>query len=75
MTSLDDLSTRQLQLECTRALQTFKATNANLAKYNKLANHDSQQWYRVIIAEYITTHGGLPSKVGPGTEVQLVYNV
>ncbi len=75
MDILQDMDLRQLQLECARALDPRITTNANLVKFNKLAHHDSQQWYRVVIESYINEHGGLPSKVGPGKDVKLVLDV
>lgn len=75
MTELHTMDIRQLQLECARVLCCISGTNANLSKYNKLANHDSQQWYRVVIQSYVDQHGGLPSVTGPGKDIKLVYDV
>jgi hypothetical protein len=72
MTDLDSLDLRQLQLESARAVSTMQATNNNLARFNKSANHDSQIWYKEIIKWYIDTHGGLPSEVGPGSTIKLL---
>ena len=71
---LDNLKLRELQTECARALKTFSATSDNLAKYNKLANHDSQNWYKAIIKDYVKQYGDLPSKVGPGKNITLILD-
>lgn len=73
--NLDLLSLRELQLESARAIAIFEGTNNNLSKFNKLANHNSQNWYKVVIKEYITVYGDLPSRVGPGKSINLLYNV
>lgn len=69
---IDDLSLRQLQIESARALVVLGATNNSISKFNKLANHDSQKWYRAVIEWYIDQYGDLPSKIGPGMEVTLI---
>ncbi len=71
---LDNLKLRDLQRECARALKSLSATSDNLAKYNKLANHDSQNWYKAIIKDYVKQYGDLPSKVGPGKDVVLIID-
>jgi hypothetical protein len=50
----------------------MQATNNNIYKFNKLAHHDSQKWYRAVIKWYVDEYGGLPSKYGPGKDVRLV---
>ncbi len=72
---LDDLTLRQLQTESARALSTMSATNNNIYKFNKLAHHDSQKWYRAVIEWYVQEYGDLPSKYGPGKDVKLIYDV
>ena len=69
---LDDLTLRQLQTESARALSTMSATNNNIYKFNKLAHHDSQKWYRAVIEWYVEEYGDLPSKYGPGKDVELI---
>jgi hypothetical protein len=71
---VEELSLRDLQKECTRALLVLGATNNDLAQINKKANHDSQNWYKAVIQLYIDKYGGLPSNVGPGTEVKLLMD-
>jgi hypothetical protein len=71
---IDNLSLRELQKEAARALSTIEATNNNIWQFNKQAHHDSQRWYRAVIAWYIEQYGDLPSKVGPGKEVKLVLD-
>ena len=69
---INDLTLRQLQTESARALSTMSATNNNIYKFNKLAHHDSQKWYRAVIEWYIDEYGDLPSRYGPGKDVKLV---
>lgn len=73
--SIKDLSLRELQKESARALAAIEATNNNISQFNKQAHHDSQNWYRAVIEWYVTQYGDLPSKVGPGKDVKLVYDV
>ena len=72
---IDDLTLRELQTESARALSTMQATNNNIYKFNKLAHHDSQKWYRAVIEWYVQEYGDLPSKYGPGKDVKLIYDV
>ncbi len=69
---VNELTLRQLQTESARALSTMQATNNNIYKFNKLAHHDSQKWYRAVIEWYIDEYGDLPSRYGPGKDVKLV---
>ncbi len=71
---IDDLTLRQLQTESARALSTMSATNNNIYKFNKLAHHDSQKWYRAVIEWYVEEYGDLPSKYGPGKDIKLVLD-
>jgi|TARA_B100000073_G_scaffold57744_1_gene42805 hypothetical protein len=72
--NIEDLSTRELQRECSRALASgaIVATSANLTKYNKQAPHNSHLWYRAVIEDYVKQYGGLPSRAGPGVDVKLI---
>lgn len=72
---IDNLSLRELQLECSRAMSVIEATNNNISQFNKLANHNSQQWYKAVIQWYVNKYGDLPSRIGPGQNVKLIYNV
>jgi|TARA_R110002167_G_C12223370_1_gene609039 hypothetical protein len=72
---INDLTLRQLQTESARALSTMQATNNNIYKFNKLAHHDSQKWYRAVIQWYVDEYGDLPSRYGPGKDVKLVLDV
>tara|TARA_Y100000385_G_C12831347_1_gene524661 strand:- start:538 stop:765 length:228 start_codon:yes stop_codon:yes gene_type:complete len=74
MIDLDNLSLRQLQTESARALSTMQATNNNIHKFNKLAHHDSQLWYKSVVNWYIKEYGNLPSKIGPGKKIKLVLD-
>ena len=71
--NLDDLDLRTLQKESARALSTIEATNNNIYQFNKQAHHNSQNWYKAVVQWYIDEYNGLPSEVGPGKEVKLVY--
>jgi hypothetical protein len=69
---INSLSLRQLQTEAARAISCISATNNNIYKFNKIAHHNSQNWYRAIIEWYIQEYGDLPSIAGPGKEVTLL---
>ena len=70
---ISSLTLRQLQIESARALSTMQATNNNIHQFNKQAHHNSQNWYVAVINWYVEQYGDLPSKVGPGKDVKLVY--
>ena len=70
--NIDDMSLRTLQLESARALSSMQATNNNIHQFNKLAHHNSQNWYRAVIEWYVNTYGDLPSRVGPGKDIKLI---
>ena len=72
---LDTLTLRELQLESARALSVIEATSSKLVQFNKEAQHDSQRWYKAVIKWYLDQYGGLPSQIGPGKEVKLIYDV
>tara|TARA_B100000035_G_scaffold157689_1_gene134384 strand:- start:1500 stop:1721 length:222 start_codon:yes stop_codon:yes gene_type:complete len=72
---IDDLSLRELQTESARALSAMQATNNNIHQFNKKAHHNSQLWYKAVIEWYINEYGDLPSKVGPGKEIELIHDV
>lgn len=52
----------------------MKADNNSIYKFNKVAHHNSQLWYRAVIKYYMQEHGGLPSKIGPGVNVKLILD-
>ena len=52
----------------------MEATNNNIYQFNKQAHHNSNNWYVAVINWYVEQYGGLPSKVGPGTEVKLILD-
>ena len=66
------LTLRELQTESARVISTMQATNDNIHQFNKLAHHNSQQWYRSVIDWYINKYGDLPSKIGPAKDVKLL---
>jgi hypothetical protein len=69
---ISSLSLRELQTEAAKAISCIEATNNNIHRFNKLAHHDSQKWYRAVIKWYIDEYGDLPSKAGPGKNVKLI---
>ena len=69
---LDGFSLRELQTEAARAISTMKADNDSIYKFNKVAYHNSQLWYRAVIIHYCEEHGGFPSEIGPGVDVKLI---
>lgn len=71
---LDELPTRDLQREAARAISTMPADNDSIYKFNKVAYHNSWLWYKAVIKEYVWEHGGMPSEVGPGTEIKFVID-
>lgn len=71
---IDKLTLRELQIESARALSTMQATNNNIHQFNKLAHHNSQNWYQAVIKWYIEQYGGLPSDAGPGKDIKLVMD-
>lgn len=70
---INDFDLRTLQKESARALTAMEATNNNIFKFNQQAHHDSQNWYKAVINWYINEYGGLPSQVGPGKDVKLIF--
>ena len=72
---IEELSLRELQKESARALSAMQATNNNIHQFNKKAHHNSQLWYKAVIEWYVEEYGDLPSKVGPGKDIELVYDV
>jgi len=72
MINLDEMELRELQKEAARALSAMEATNNNIYKFNSQAYHNSQNWYKVVIKDYIEQHGDLPSKSGPAKDIKLI---
>ena len=70
--NLDDLPLRTLQQEAARALTVMEAANNDIYKYNVQAHHNSQNWYKAVIRDYVERHGGMPSEIGPAKEVKLI---
>lgn len=72
---LTSLTTRQLQEESARVLAAGDGFGNNeLVQFNKVAKHNSHDWYRAVINWYIDRYGDLPSKTGPGVTVKLLLN-
>lgn len=70
--NLDTLDLRTLQKEAARAISTIDATNDNIYQFNMAARHNSQNWYKKVIEFYVKQYGDLPSKIGPGKEINLI---
>lgn len=70
--NIDDMPLRILQQEAARALTVMEAANNDIYKYNVQAHHNSQNWYKAVIRDYIERHGGMPSQVGPAADVKLI---
>ena len=73
MSDIKNMSLRQLQLEAARVISTMEATNDNIYMFNKASRHNSQGWYIAAIEWYVEQYGGLPSEVGPGKDIEFVY--
>jgi hypothetical protein len=69
---LDSLTLRQLQQESARVLSIMQATNNNIYQFNKVAHHNSQNWYKAVIRWYVDQYGDLPSVIGPGKDIKLI---
>jgi hypothetical protein len=69
---IDNLELRDLQKEAARALTVMEATNNNIYKYNVQAHHNSQNWYKAVIKDYVEKYGDLPSRMGPAKDIKLV---
>jgi hypothetical protein len=69
---ISNLSLRELQTEAARAITCIEATNNNIHRFNKQAHHNSQLWYKSIIEWYVEQYGDLPSKTGPGKDINLL---
>lgn len=72
--NLDDLTARELQKESARALAIWKPGNNELKQMTGHVHWDSQEFYKAIIRRYIDEYGGLPSEIGPGAEIKLLYD-
>ncbi len=72
MIDLETLELRELQKESARALAVMEATNNNIYKYNVQAHHNSQNWYKVVIKDYIEKYGDMPSKIGPAKDIKII---
>lgn len=69
---LDSMNTREIQREAARAISTMPADNNSIHKFNKEAFHNSHLWYKAVIKYYCMEHGGMPSEIGPGTQIKLI---
>ena len=48
---LETLDVRTLQKESARALLTMDGTSNGIARFNKQAQHNSQNWYKAVLKE------------------------
>jgi hypothetical protein len=72
MIDLETLDLRTLQKEAARALATYiDSTNNGLAEINKKCQHNSTIFYKEVIKKYAENYGDLPSRAGPGQNIQL----
>lgn len=69
---IDEFPLRKLQIEAAKALTVMEAANNDIYKYNVQAHHNSQNWYKAVIKDYVARFGGLPSEVGPAKEVKTI---
>ena len=53
------MTLRELQKESARVLATIDSTSVGLSKFNKLAHHNSLNWYKAVIQSYIDQYGDL----------------
>jgi hypothetical protein len=70
-TLLDTYEPRELQLEAARVVSSHPATNRWIRNFK--ADHNSHDFYRMVIEWYINEYGGMPSDTGPGKEVKLLW--
>lgn len=75
MIYIDTLDLRTLQTESAKAVMIFGGDNDTLSKYNKVAYHNSHNWYKAILEDYIKLYGDLPSNAGPGSEIKLLKDI
>lgn len=68
---LETYETRELQLEAARVVASHHATNRWITNFK--ANHDSIDFYRKVVEWYVNQYGGLPSEIGPGKEIKLLW--
>jgi hypothetical protein len=50
------------------------ADNDSIYKFNAVARHNSQLWYKAVIKYYCNEHGGFPSEMGPGVDIKLILD-
>ena len=71
---MDGFTPRQLQKEAARAICTMPADNDSIHKFNAVARHNSNLWYKAVVKYYINEHGDFPSEIGPGMDVKLIVD-
>ena len=68
---MDKLSLRELQKECARASAVLPYKE--IAYLSSKTNYSSVDYYKLVINKYIEKYGDLPSKIGPGQKINLLY--
>ena len=70
-TLINTFEMRELQLEAALVISSHNANNIWIKQFK--ADHNSEDFYENVIRWYITEYGGLPSEVGPGNKIKLIY--
>jgi len=69
---IEKMNLRDLQRNSSRILACHPANSNWINKFNKLAPHNSRQWYQEVIKWYINEYGDLPDKVGPAKDIKTI---
>ena len=70
-TLINTFDSRELQLEAALVIASHNANNGWIKQFK--ADHNSEDFYKNVIRWYIAEYGGLPSEVGPGNKIKLIY--
>jgi hypothetical protein len=71
---IDKLSTRQLQIESSVALQVLQnADNLSLSSINRKVDHDSTIFYKQVLEVFVKEYGDIPTNTEVGKKVKLIY--
>jgi hypothetical protein len=69
---IENMNLRELQINCSKIIASHNSNSHWLSQFNKLAVHNSQQWYQEVIKWYIKEYGDLPDKVGPAKDIKTI---
>lgn len=69
---IESLSLRDLQKECARASVVLPYEKIEFL--SSKTQYSSVQYYTWVIEIYIREFGGLPSEIGPGKNIKLLYD-